>query len=159
MKPASRSPKSEESWVIQAVHLHFSFTWSHPPLFLWQRPNYTQTKNTAGKFHCRKEIVQFPPEIEKFQHSAGFFSLYTLFIRCCGEYMYGKAESHLGCRPVNPSLCTWINIDKNKSFHQVRVAELWGESRGTLRRMIQPTQGSTAGAAAGKLLAKGSRQS
>lgn len=30
-----------------------------------------------------------------------------------------------------------------------------GESTGTLRRMIQPTHWSTAGAAAGKLLAKG----
>lgn len=73
--------------------------------------------------------------------------------------MCGEAESHLGCCPVNPSLCTWININKNKSLHEVRVAELWGESRGTLRRMIQPTQWPTAGAAAGKLLAKSARQS
>lgn len=72
--------------------------------------------------------------------------------------MCGKAKSHLGCCPVNPPLCTWININKNKSLHQVRVAELWGESRGTLRRIIQTTQWSTAGAAAGKLLAKGARQ-
>lgn len=68
--------------------------------------------------------------------------------------MCGKAESHLGCCPVNPPFCTWININKNKSLHQVRVPELWGESRGTLRRMIQSTQWS-----AGKLLAKGVRQS
>lgn len=33
-----------------------------------------------------------------------------------------------------------------------------GESRGTLRRMIQSIQWSTAGAAAGKLLEKGARQ-
>lgn len=39
------------------------------------------------------------------------------------------------------------------------MVELWGESRSTIRRMIQPTQWSTAGAAAGKFLAKGTRQS
>lgn len=87
-----------------------------------------------------------------------YFLLYALFIRCCGEHMCGKAESHLGCCPVNPPLCTWININKNKSLHQVRVAELWGESRSTLRRMIQSIQWSTAGAAAGRLLAEGARQ-
>lgn len=66
-------------------------------------------------------------------------------------------ESHLGCCPVNPALCTWININKNKSLHQVGVVELWGESTGTLRRMIQPTHWSTVGEAAGNVLAKEDR--
>lgn len=95
-------------------------------------------------------INQQIPVLCPFSSYSTHCSLSTEERRCAGE-----GESHLGCCPVNPALCTWINVNKNESLHQVRVAELWGESTGTLRRMIQPTHWSTAGAAAGKLLAKG----
>lgn len=53
----------------------------------------------------------------------------------------GEGGSHLGGCPVNPALCTWINVNKNESLHQVGVAELWGESTDMLRGWFSPCLG------------------